>query len=138
MPDLVANVLKFATFGVTCEVVFTASTDAWAKLRNKKRVNAALYGYSYIWMIPIYASIAFLGPVVIEPLQGYPLLARLLIYTAVIFMVEYATGWLICKITGRCPWHYTEGWHVHHYIRLDFTPAWMLFSCIVEFLYFAY
>jgi uncharacterized membrane protein len=138
MPDLLSSFLKFATFGVTSEIVFTALVTSFNAVRAKQKIDWSLYGYSYIWMVPIYGSIAFLGPLIIEPLQALPLLARLLIYTAVIFVVEYVTGWIIRKMTGRCPWHYDKGWQIHNLIRLDFTPSWMFFSWLVEFLYFNY
>ena len=46
-----------------------------------------------------------------------------------IMIVQYS------QITGKCPWEYTTGWHIMGYIRLDFTPAWMFFSFIIERLY---
>lgn len=138
MPDLLNSFLKFATFGVTAEIVFTALVDAVNAVKNKRKPDLALKGFSYIWMIPIYGSIAFLGPIVFDPLQAFPFLVRLLIYTVIIFIVEYITGWIIQKMTGRCPWHYDKGWQIHNLIRLDYTPGWMFFSALIEYLYFYY
>jgi uncharacterized membrane protein len=138
MPDLLVSFIKFATFGVTCEIIFTALVDMKDAIKNKTKPNFALKGFSYIWMIPIYGLVAFVGPLLIEPAQSFPYLLRLSIYTSVIFVVEYITGWIIQKITGRCPWHYDKGWHIHHLIRLDFAPFWMFFSACLEFLYFNY
>lgn len=138
MPEMLNTFFKFATFGMTCEIFFTAGVEIKNSIKNKTRINLAFKGYSYAWMLPIYGSVAFFGPIVIEPLQVYPIFVRLLAYTAIIFMVEYTTGWTIRKFTGRCPWHYDSGWHIHNLIRLDFTPFWMCFSALVEYLYFNY
>ncbi len=119
MPELLKTFLKFATFGMASEVVFIAGVRIKDSIKNKTKINTELQGYSYVWMIPIYGSVTFLGPYVIEPLQVYPLIGRLLFYTLIIFIVEYITGWIIRKLTGRCPWHYDKGWQIHNLIRLD-------------------
>ncbi|MCO4793456.1 MAG: hypothetical protein KC493_07085 [Bacteriovoracaceae bacterium] len=130
--------LKFATFGVTAEIVFTSICENIELYKKKEKLNWSLTGHSYIWMIPIYGSISFFGPLVIVPLQEYPLIVRLLIFSIIIFIVEYITGWIIRKITGKVPWHYEGRFAIHNLIRLDYLPVWMLFSGIVEYLWFNY
>jgi hypothetical protein len=138
MIEILMKFLKFATFGMTCEIFFTALVEVKNSIKNKTKINWALKGFSFIWMFPIYGLVALLGPIIIEPAQQFPFIIRLLIYTSIIFIVEYITGWVIRKMTGRCPWHYDSGWQIHNLIRLDFTPFWMLFSALIEFLYFNY
>jgi len=130
--------LKFATFGLAIEVIFTAIVDNLERYRMNQKIDWSLKGHSYIWMIPIYGSIAFIAPLVIVPLQGFHLLIRLFLFALMILLVEYVTGWIIRKLTGRCPWHYESGWHVHNLIRIDYIPLWMFFSWMVEWLYFKY
>lgn len=138
MPTLLETFLKFATLGMAVEIFFTAFTKNFAAYRRGEKINWGLEGHSYIWMFPIYGLVAFLAPVVIDPLQGLPFIVRWFLYAVVILIVEYITGYIIRSFTGRCPWHYDSGWQVHNLIRLDYTPAWMLFSAIVEYLYYNY
>lgn len=130
--------LKFATLGIATEVIFTAITENIHRLKNGEKWDWSLMGFTYVWMIPIYGLIAFLGPYVIEPIQGHNIFLRLFSYALLILLVEYSTGFILRIITGKCPWHYSTGWHVHNLIRLDYIPLWMGFSFIVEYLYFNY
>jgi len=130
--------LKFATFGIAIEVVFTAVVDNFERYKAGHKINWSMTGHSYIWMLPIYGSIAFIAPLVIVPLQGLFILFRLFLFALMILFVEYVTGWILLKFTGRCPWHYSSGLHVHHLIRIDYIPFWMFFAWMVEWLYFNY
>lgn len=130
--------IKFATFGVTAEIVFTSVGDNYYRFQKKEKLDWSLTGKSYIWMIPIYGSIAFFGPRVIPPLQTYNIFLRLFLYALLIFVVEYITGWIIRKITGKVPWHYAGRFAIHNLIRLDYLPIWMFFSWLVELLWFHY
>ena len=135
MVDFLILFFKFATFGVATEVVFTSSVENYHRFRRGEKLDWSLKGHSYIWMIPIYGSVAFFAPLVIEPLLFLPLIVRLFCYALFILFIEYITGWIILKITGRCPWHYDKGWQVHNLIRIDFIPFWMVFGGALEFLY---
>jgi uncharacterized membrane protein len=79
--------------------------------------------------------IPIIGGVVIDRVQKYPLIARLLIYSTFIFVIEFISGFILEQITGKCPWEYTSGWQVMGYIRLDYLPSWMFFSYLIERLY---
>ena len=63
------------------------------------------------------------------------MLIRSIIYTVIIFMIELSFGMILEQIIGQCPWKYSTGQHVLGYIRLDYMPAWMCFSIVVESLY---
>lgn len=133
--ELLRDFIKFATLGVTTEVVFTAIVDNLNAYKAGEKVNKDLKGYSYIWMIPIYGSIAFFARLIFPLVQSYHFLLRALIYGIIILIVEYITGFIIRAITGKVPWHYDSKWSIHNLIRLDFLPLWMGFGIMVELYY---
>src|SRR5690606_22386495 len=92
-----------------------------------------LEGRTYLWMLPIYGLAAFLFEPAHDALRALPWLARGAAYTVGIFAVEYACGWLLERLTGRCPWDYTgHRFSVRGWIRLDYAPAWFAFGLILE------
>lgn len=125
----------FACLGVTTEVIFTGITDAINNTPLCGSPVMALAGKSYVWMIFIYAAIPLLGHYLHHHVEKYHVILRLLFYVALVYAIEFTSGLLLQKITGRCPWQYTEGWHVMGLIRLDYFPAWLLFCWILERLY---
>lgn len=129
-------ILFFGCFGITCEIFFVAFTNLFNQIPLWNEPLWSLTGKSYVWMFPIYALIPILGGYIMEKCKKYPVLSRLLIYSSIIYIVEFASGFLLDQITGKCPWEYTTGWHIMGYIRLDFLPAWMAFSFVIERLYF--
>jgi uncharacterized membrane protein len=125
----------FASLGVTTEVIFTAFSDL---LNNEPLCGTArfsLAGSSYVWMVFIYALIPLFGHFIYERIKHYPLLSRLLLYLALVYLIEFTSGFLLQQLTGRCPWQYTSGWHIMGLIRLDYAPAWLVFCFILERLY---
>jgi hypothetical protein len=80
---------------------------------------------TYLWMHPIYGATALGLEFLHDRLRFLPRPLRALAYTAVIFGAEYATGWLLRRALGRCPWDYTQkGWNVKGLVRLDYFPFW--------------
>jgi uncharacterized membrane protein len=129
---MIVQVLIFGAVGVAMEVVFTALMD------YPKNRSVRLTGYSYIWMIPIYGSAPLFLSRLYPPLSGTPLPARLAVYVAILLAMEYATGWILQKTTGECPWepHYRgKRWAVHGLMRLDYAPAWAVACLLFEKLY---
>ncbi len=125
--------LVYGIFGWCTEIVWTAVTDAAESAVARRPVDARLAGKTYLWMFPIYAC----GGLAFEVAHGWvadlawPL--RGMVYTVGIFAVEYASGWLIQRLTGSIPWDYSERrWHVHGLIRLDYAPAWFVFGLLLE------
>jgi hypothetical protein len=58
------------------------------------------------------------------------------VYTVCIFIIEYATGSLLKKLLGVCPWDYGKRrFSVKGLIRLDYAPAWFVAGLIFESLY---
>lgn len=125
----------FGCVGITAEIFFTASSDVAASIMNHQAINWRLMGFSYIWMFPIYGLVAFLAPLLLKFIDKYPLLLRLFIMALIIFTVEFITGFILDKVTGRCPWEYQHGYHIMGYIQLEYLPAWMGFAFMIEKIY---
>jgi uncharacterized membrane protein len=130
--ELFREILKFATFGVTIEVIFTATCQIIEAKRAGQKINLNLKGFSYIWMLPIYGSIALFARYFMPLVQDLNILLRALIYGIVILIVEYICGFILKALTGRCPWHYESKWALHGFIRFDYLPLWMAFGLLVE------
>ena len=127
--------LFFACFGLTCEICFVAITNF---VRGTPFCNEPLWsltGKTYVWMLPIYVLIPLMAGPLMKKIADMNLFVRLLIYTFIILVVEFISGFLLQQITGKCPWEYTTGWHIMGYIRLDYIPSWMFFSFWIEYLY---
>lgn len=123
----------FASLGVSAEVLFTALMDFIKSAPEKKDLR--LKGHSYLWMFPIYGIIAFLFPVAYDFTSSWNIFTRMILYALIILLVEYILGYLIEKITGKCPWEYSSRFAVHGYIRLDYIPLWALFGLLIEIVY---
>lgn len=73
-----------------------------------------------------------------EPLRvrikKMPWYIRGILYTIVIFTIEYMSGWLLDSLLGRCPWDYSSStaYHINGYIRLDFAPVWFVLGLLFE------
>ena len=122
----------FACIGITAEIFFTSFYDNITSVMEGRTWDWSLSGNSYVWMFFIYGPASFLIPFVMDKMGKLPLLARLVVYSIGIFAVEFASGFLLDKLTGACPWEYKTGLHIMGYIRLDYLPAWMGFSFLLE------
>ena len=117
----------YGFLGWCAEVVFTALTE------SLPRRDWRLPGTTYLWMFPIYGFGGLLFEPCHEALRGWPWLARGLVWTLAIFAVEYATGRLLRRLTGRCPWDYSYSrFHLHCFIRFDYAPVWFGFGLLLE------
>jgi uncharacterized membrane protein len=124
--------LILVAVGLAFEVVFTAIGE-YRRTRNRR-----LMGYSYLWMIPIYAAVYPALTVLYGRVGHWPALGRGFFYAVVILAVEYVSGWILRKLTGECPWergYYGSKWGIHGLIRLDYTPTWMLAGLLYERIY---
>ncbi len=85
-----------------------------------------LAGPATAWMLPIYALALPLFEPAHERLRDRPAWQRGATYAAGILAVEAATGWLLRRATGQCPWDYAgrTRWHVAGLARLDYAPLW--------------
>ena len=149
----------YMIYGLVCEVLFTAVTDlisphflkSWNVFGNNSPqpplrtcpeyvsglrggVKWKAIGYSFLWMLPIYALLVFIEPAS-EGMKNFPLLVRGLLYVLALWMVEYFSGRLIKKISGHIPWDYSASrWNLSGAIRFDFLPIWLVFVLVAEWL----
>ena len=125
--------LLYGIFGWCAEVVWTASQNAVVALAAGQRIDPRLMGHTYLWMFPIYGVGGLLFELVHRAVADWPWPLRGFVYMLGCFAVEYATGWLIKRVTGTIPWDYSHTrWHVHGLIRLDYIPVWFVFGLLLE------
>ncbi len=122
--------IRFILYGLGgwCgEIIFTALTE------SLPRQDWRLVGTSYLWMFPIYGLLAVLYEPVHDLIREAPLLGRAVIWSFGFTAVEWLSGWLIARFTGRCPWDYSEKrFAINPYIRWDFFPVWAIIGLALE------
>ena len=122
--------IRFILYGLGgwCgEVIFTAVTE------SLPRRDWRLTGTTYLWMFPIYGLLALLYEPVHDAIRDVPWPVRAVVWSVGFTAVELITGWLIARLTGRCPWDYSgKRWAINSYIRWDFFPVWALIGLALE------
>jgi uncharacterized membrane protein len=122
--------IRFVLYGLGgwCgEVVWTALTGSVAKR------DWRLTGHTYLWMFPIYGLIAPLYEPVHDAIRDYPWVLRAAVWSLGFTAIELTSGWLIARLTGRCPWDYSERrWAINAYIRWDYFPVWAIVGLALE------
>lgn len=111
----------------------------WTGMGSLLKGDPSLQGVSYLWMFPIYGLALFLEPIH-EWVRELPWYVRGVIWTVVIFSIEFIAGLIIKFTVGIIPWDYTGEslYQVYGLIRLDYAPAWftagLLFEKLHDFL----
>lgn len=124
--------IRFVLYGMGgwCgEMVYTALTGS---LRQR---DWRLMGHTYLWMFPIYGLIVFLFEPAHDLLRASPWLLRAGVWALGFTLVELTSGWLLARLTGRCPWDYQAAgrrWAINPYIRWDYLPLWALVGLGME------
>ncbi|HBM75127.1 MAG TPA: hypothetical protein DD429_06175 [Clostridiaceae bacterium] len=104
----------------------------WTGIGSLLRGNIKLQGWTYIWMFPIYGLAVFMEPIH-DKMRSWHFVFRGGVYTALIFLTEYTSGWMLRVITGLCPWDYSGSpSSVNGLIRLDYAPAWFVAGLLFE------
>ncbi|NLK20509.1 MAG: hypothetical protein GX308_00155 [Epulopiscium sp.] len=104
----------------------------WTGLGSFLNGNVTLEAGTYIWMFPIYGLAILLEPIH-NKIRKWPVIIRGGVYTALIFFIEYLTGWALQRLIGACPWDYSgTSFSVNGFIRLDYAPAWFVASLVFE------
>ena len=135
MPNFLFNALVFATLGIAIEVLFTGLVSAISGVRNGK-LDVTLKGHSYLWMFPLYGLIGIVIPPLYTIIGDWNIFSRLLTYAVIIILGEIIFGFLIEKISGKCPWRYKSGITIlRGYTRLDYLPLWMVFGLLIEYVF---
>jgi hypothetical protein len=125
-------ILRFILYGCCgwcAEIVWTALLGFVASR------DWRLAGGSYLWMFPIYGSIAFLYEPLHDALRGWPIAARALVWALGFTAVELASGFAIERATGRCPWDYQAAgarFAINPYVRWDYFPLWAAVGIALE------
>lgn len=84
-----------------------------------------------MWMFPIYGMAVTVLPLS-KQLTGKSMIQRGVIYTVLIFLVEFLTG-TVLKFFGACPWDYSDArLQFMGVIRLDYAPLWFLMGLLFE------
>ncbi len=121
----------FGLFGIYVEVLFTAFSTVF----TDEGINWSLEGKTYVWMFFIYALIKPLFDLAYHKISKLNVLIRIFIYSIIILLIEFVSGFILESIIGICPWKYSNGLTFQGYIRLDYIFFWMLFGYIIEYLY---
>jgi uncharacterized membrane protein len=118
--DLLAiatRALSFGLIGIVLECFFTGLKAFWNGDKNATC-------QTYLWMVPIYGLTA-LG---LEHLNAYankPFYIMACYYTAVIYLSEFLSGWVLKRFTGKIPWDYGKNpGSVYGYINWHYFPYW--------------
>jgi uncharacterized membrane protein len=119
---------RFVIYGFAgwCTEIF------WTGLGSLLSGDLRLQGWTYIWMFPIYGLAVLFEPVH-NKIRKWPVIVRGGVYTVLIFIIEFSTGWMIKMLTGACPWDYgNRPFSVGGFIRLDYGPAWFAAGLLFE------
>ena len=126
--DILIRFAIYGCFGLLIETLWTGFNSA---LRGDKNLKCG----TFLWMFPIYGMGVLLEPVH-EFIRGFLWIYRGFIWAAVIFFIEYTTGYLLKITIGGCPWDYDNNGEViasvKGIIRLDYLPVWFFVGLMFE------
>lgn len=87
---------------------------------------------TYIWMFFIYGLGILLEPLH-QKIRNKPVIVRGVIYTILLFSIEYLTGSILKLCIGVCPWNYGKNsLSINGIIELDFIPVWFIVGLLFE------
>jgi uncharacterized membrane protein len=120
--------LVYGVLGWTMEVLFSG-TDACL------RRDVAATARTSLWMHPIYGSGGLLLEQIAHRTSHWPRVTRAFCYVPAIYGIEYAAGWLLRRLVGRCPWDYSASrFHLSGLVRADYAPVWFVVAWLFEHL----
>ena len=127
--DIFIRFIIYGCFGLLMETVWTGLCSAFSGDKNLKCKT-------YLWMFPIYGMGVFLEPLH-EAIRSFTWLYRGFIWAAVIFLIEFVTGYILKLTIGECPWDYDReiaiaAVTVKGLIRLDYLPVWFCVGLLFE------
>ena len=125
------NFIKCGLAGWAAELCYTSL------VAHSDRQDKRLIGQTSLYMFPIYGMAAAIRPLhralsSRSQLMNKSALCRGGVYTGLIFLTEYCSGWILRK-AGRCPWDYSRcRFNINGLIRLDFAPLWFALGLFYE------
>lgn len=125
------KVLIYAKNFVLCGLIGWCLECNWTGLGSLLKKDRELTCHTSYWMFPIYGVATFIQPIH-QRLKKQCFLIRGLIYTALIYCVEFISGTILTRFHA-CPWNYSK--HKHNYkgiILLDYLPAWFFAGLFYE------
>ena len=123
-----SRVAIYGLLGWCAEIVFTAARGAVTGTGDQR-----LQGASSLWMHPIYGAGGLAMEVVHRGTRRQPWWTRAAGYAVTCLLLEYASGWMLRRATGACPWDYGDrGLNVDGLARLDYAPFWAVAGLAVE------
>jgi hypothetical protein len=114
----------YAMGGVFTEILFTSLKSLYL------HQDFMLHGNTQLWVVGIYAGGGFIFEGVHRRISVAWL--RVVMYVALIYMLEYSAGWGLRSVLGECPWHYHEPGNVHGLVQLNYLPLWFVFATIAD------
>ncbi len=89
---------RFIIYGLVgwCTEIF------WTGMGSMLRGDTRLRGWTYLWMFPIYGLALSLEPIH-NYIRDWPIYIRGSVYTIIIFMIEYLSGWFLKNTLGDLP-----------------------------------
>jgi hypothetical protein len=134
------RVVFYSCLGVTGEVIFTAlcarlGIVLTADLAEPQaRSGWRLKGHSFVWMLPIYGFglLAFEG--VHDVMRGAPWPVRASTYVVLLYVIEYASGALLERLTGAPVWRWVGRFAFRH-VHLAMAPVWLGLGLALESLH---
>jgi uncharacterized membrane protein len=119
--------IVYGCLGLCVEIVFTSIGSL---IYDN---NLILKGYTYLWMIPVWAAGLFALGCVHKYIRNLNILARGLIYMLVCIAVEYLSGIYFLATLKEIPWDYSYSeYNIHGAIRLDYLPFWFIAGILSE------
>jgi hypothetical protein len=128
---------RFLAYGIGGWVFEVLFTGVKAPLRDG---DWRLASHTYLWMLPVYGSAAYLFEPAHDALRDRPWWQRGLAYTAGFFAVEAASGSAIKRVAGEVPWDYARPrgratkapTHWRGLVRPAYAPVWFAAGLAAE------
>jgi hypothetical protein len=122
---------RFLGYGATGWLIEVAMTGFCAVLLDGDRSARAR---TYLWMLPIYGGGGLLLEQVSRRVRAWPRPLRALAHVPFIYGVEYASGRVLRRVLGRCPWDYGCDGARSRLVRADYAPLWFMVALLFELL----
>jgi uncharacterized membrane protein len=121
--QVLLTMLVYGSVGQLAEVWFTAGWSFW----HGDRKGTAT---TYAWMMPIYGLGGQLFGLIHDHIRLHPMVMALL-YTVLIYTMEFGWHWLLERILKVRVWEYGRGsWTFMGRIQPRYFPAWYLLACL--------